>query len=55
MLSQDNEVLVAHSAMNSNKKAYNCDCRKDITLIDAVYSIFITQLHAGGLIGDEQE
>lgn len=53
MLSFDNVVLVAHSAMNSNKKTYNC--RKGIALIDAVYSIFIRQLHAGGLIRDEQE
>lgn len=55
MLSHPNEAVVAHSAMNSNKKVCNCDCKKDITLIAAVHSIFLKQFHAGVLIGGEQE
>lgn len=54
-LSHDNKAVVAHSAMNSEKKAYNCVCKKGITLIAAVRSVFLRQLHAGVLIGDEQE
>lgn len=55
MLSHPNEVVLARSAMNSNKKACNCDCKKGITLIAAVLSVFLKQYHAGVLIVGEQE
>lgn len=53
MLSHDSEIIVVHSVVNSQKKAYSA-LAKSIAFI-ASHRISPRQLNAGVLIGYEQE